>query len=260
MSKSTGETVDPLSLAEKYGSDAFRYFVMREMTVGNDAEFSLERFESRYRADLGNDLGNLLSRLLHMVASYEDGITPEVSLDEEPERRIRELWESTREETLSGFEKFRFNQGLDKTFSFVRGINKYADERTPWKLAKSEEAADRQALQTCLGTMIEALNKIDLLDPAEKSAVETRTIRGNDDIVAVSALTGDGCAAFLDLVSTRLSDGFEVLDVAIDPSDGRRLAWLYRHGEVIAREDTDLQINVTVRLSPIEAARFQREL
>ena len=157
MSKSTGETVDPLSLAEKYGSDAFRYFVMREMTVGNDAEFSLERFESRYRADLGNDLGNLLSRLLHMVASYEDGITPEVSLDEEPERRIRELWESTREETLSGFEKFRFNQGLDKTFSFVRGINKYADERTPWKLAKSEEAADRQALQTCLGTMIEAL-------------------------------------------------------------------------------------------------------
>ncbi|MEC7400761.1 MAG: methionine--tRNA ligase, partial [Verrucomicrobiota bacterium] len=67
MSKSTGETVNPLELVEQYGSDAFRYFVMREMTVGRDAEFSLERFESRYRADLGNDLGNLLSRLLHML-------------------------------------------------------------------------------------------------------------------------------------------------------------------------------------------------
>ena len=78
MSKSSGETVDPLSLAERYGADAFRYFVMREMTVGNDAEFSFERFESRYRADLGNDLGNLVSRLLHMTAAYEEGIVPAV--------------------------------------------------------------------------------------------------------------------------------------------------------------------------------------
>ncbi len=157
MSKSTGETVDPLSLAERYGSDAFRYFVMREMTVGNDAEFSLERFESRYRTDLGNDLGNLLSRLLHMTATYEEGITPEVCLDEEPEQKIRGLWERTKEETLDCYSAYQFSQGLDKTLSFIRGINKYADERTPWKLAKSDAPADRQALQTCLGTMIEAL-------------------------------------------------------------------------------------------------------
>lgn len=108
------------------------------------------------------------------------------------------------------------------------------------------------------GKMIEALNKIDLLAPAERSDVENRIVRGNDQAVAVSALTGDGCPAFLDLVSARLSDGFEILDVRVDPGDGRRLAWLYRHGEVIAREDADAQINVTVRLSPAEAARFQR--
>jgi methionyl-tRNA synthetase len=157
MSKSTGETVDPLSLAERYGSDPFRYFVMREMTVGNDAEFSLERFESRYRADLGNDLGNLVSRLLHMSATYEGGVTPEVSLNEGPEKKIVLLWESTKEEALKFFLEYQFSQGLEKVFSFIRGINKYADERTPWKLAKSEAPEDRQALRTCLGTMIEAL-------------------------------------------------------------------------------------------------------
>ena len=59
MSKSTGETVSPLALADQYGADAFRFFVMREMTVGQDAEFSLERFSSRYKGELGNDLGNL---------------------------------------------------------------------------------------------------------------------------------------------------------------------------------------------------------
>ena len=157
MSKSSGETVDPLGLAERYGADAFRYFVMREMTVGNDAEFSFERFESRYRADLGNDLGNLVSRLLHMTAAYEQGIVPAVDLDEEPEKKINELWNSTKEVVLDCFSTYQFSQALDKTFVFIRGINKYADERTPWKLAKSEEAEDRQALRTCLGTMIESL-------------------------------------------------------------------------------------------------------
>ena len=116
MSKSTGETVDPLSLAERYGSDPFRYFVMREMTVGNDAEFSLERFESRYRADLGNDLGNLVSRLLHMSATYEEGVAPEVSLNEVPEKKIGLLWESTKDEALKFFLEYQFSQGLEKVF------------------------------------------------------------------------------------------------------------------------------------------------
>lgn len=157
MSKSTGETVDPLSLAERFEPDVFRYFVLREMTVGNDAEFSLERFESRYRADLGNDLGNLLSRLLHMTATYAGGVAPEAILNEEPEQTIKSLWTMTEEQTLSYFSSYQFNQGLEKTFSFIRGINKYADERKPWKLAKSDIPEDRLALQTCLAVMIESL-------------------------------------------------------------------------------------------------------
>ena len=191
MSKSSGETVDPLGLAEKYGADAFRYFVMREMTVGNDAEFSAERFESRYRADLGNDLGNLVSRLLHMTAAYEQGIVPTVDLDEEPEKKIKELWSSTKDSVLDCFSSYQFSQGLDKAFVFIRGINKYADERTPWKLAKSEEAEDRKALRTCLGTMIESLRLANtLLAPVMPSVHEkindrlglSPSVSWNDDL------------------------------------------------------------------------------
>jgi methionyl-tRNA synthetase len=157
MSKSTGEVVDPLSLIEQRGVDAFRYFVMREMTVGQDAEFSLDRFESRYKTDLGNDLGNLVSRLFHMTATYEKGIVPKVELNEEFEQKMKANFEVAKEKALEHFNSFQFNQGLEQIFIFIRSINKYADERTPWKLAKSDSKEDRQKLKTCLGVMVESL-------------------------------------------------------------------------------------------------------
>jgi len=157
MSKSTGESVDPLELVEEYGADIFRFFVMREMKVGQDAEFSLERFESRYRADLGNDLGNLVSRLLHMCGNYFDSIVPEQQIEELPETKLKEKWEETKKHSLMHFDEFQFSQGLEQVSEFIRAINKYADERLPWKLAKSSEDKDQMDLQTCISTMVEAL-------------------------------------------------------------------------------------------------------
>ena len=157
MSKSTGETVDPLGLVEEYGADIFRFFVMREMRVGQDAEFSLERFESRYRADLGNDLGNLVSRLLHMCKNYFDSIVPERQNEDLPETNLYKRWEQTKQEALKYFDEYQFSQGLERVSEFIRAINKYADERLPWKLAKSSEEADQRNLQTCISTMVEAL-------------------------------------------------------------------------------------------------------
>ena len=92
-----------------------------------------------------------------MTAAYEEGIVPAVELDDEPEKKIKALWLSTRESVLNCFSTYQFSQALDKTFAFIRGINKYADERTLWKLAKSEDVEDRRALRTCLGVMIESL-------------------------------------------------------------------------------------------------------
>lgn len=163
MSKSTGQTVNPLELVNEYGTDIFRYFVMREMKVGQDAEFSLERFESRYRADLGNDLGNLVSRLLHMCTNYFEGIVPEASTIEEPEDILMKKWQDTKRLSLEFFTRFQFSQGLEEVSGFIRSINKYADERVPWKLAKSADLKDQQNLKTCLSTMVEALRLANVL-------------------------------------------------------------------------------------------------
>ena len=142
MSKSTGETVSPLALADQYGADAFRFFVMREMTVGQDAEFSLERFSSRYKGELGNDLGNLVSRLLHMCHQYFGGTAPDKELNEELEQNLQTRWKETAAKTLELYEIYQFHQALEETIAFVRAINKYADERAPWKLAKSDNPND----------------------------------------------------------------------------------------------------------------------
>ena len=157
MSKSTGETVSPLALADQYGADAFRFFVMREMTVGQDAEFSLERFSSRYKGELGNDLGNLVSRLLHMCHQYFDGVAPEQVLQEDLEKNLQGRWIVVLEKVLDFYQGYQFHQALDEIIGFVRAINKYADERAPWKLAKSDNVNDKNALATSLATMLEGL-------------------------------------------------------------------------------------------------------
>jgi methionyl-tRNA synthetase len=157
MSKSSGEVVNPLDLIEQFGPDAFRYFVTREMNVGQDSEFSLELFMSRYNSDLANDLGNLVSRLLNMGQRYAEGKVPTAEVEEAPEKELKGLWEDTAKELIPLFENFQFHKALERIFNFVSGINRYAETRAPWKLAKSEEAPDQAALRTSLATMAEAL-------------------------------------------------------------------------------------------------------
>jgi methionyl-tRNA synthetase len=157
MSKSSGEVVNPLDLIEQFGPDAFRYFVTREMNVGQDSEFSLDLFMSRYNSDLANDLGNLVSRLLNMGQRYAEGKVPTAEVEEAPEKELKGLWEDTAKELIPLFENFQFHKALERIFTFVSGINRYAETRAPWKLAKSEEAADQAALRTSLATMAEAL-------------------------------------------------------------------------------------------------------
>ena len=170
MSKSTGDVVNPLDLIDQFGADAFRYFVTREMNVGQDSEFSLELFLSRYNSDLANDLGNLVSRLLNMGGRYAEGKVPAAAIEEAPEQELKKLWSEVSSELMPLFEGFQFHKALDRIFAFLSGINKYAETRAPWKLAKSEDPADRLALDTSLATMAEGLRlAVVLLTPVMPS-------------------------------------------------------------------------------------------
>jgi methionyl-tRNA synthetase len=157
MSKSTGNTVNALDLADKFGVDSFRYFVTREMNVGQDSDFSEERYLRRYTSDLGNDLGNLVSRIQNMVTRYNDGVIPSVEIEEEEEKKLKKLWKETAVKVLDLSEGFQFHQSLEETFQFIRALNRYIEHRAPWKLAKSEEASDKALLQTSLAVVSEGL-------------------------------------------------------------------------------------------------------
>ena len=157
MSKSLGNIVNPLDLVDRFGADAFRYFLMREMNVGQDSDFSVDLFVTRYTSDLGNDLGNLLSRLLNMTHRYCAGTLPAAGEDGEFERSLKGLAAETVPAVIAHYDGMQFHLGLEKTFNFIRATNRYAAQRAPWKLAKSSEESDRRALETTLANMAEAL-------------------------------------------------------------------------------------------------------
>jgi len=170
VSKSAGNVINPLDYASQFGPDTFRYFVMREMKVGQDAEFSHERFLSRYSGELGNDLGNLLSRALNMLGRYMDGVIPLPTVSDEPEQTLVREFETAAVSVVERFDNLDFSVGLDSLFAYFKAINRYAEIRAPWKLAKSTEASDHEILKTSLAYMAEGLRLgVSLLKPVMPS-------------------------------------------------------------------------------------------
>ncbi len=159
MSKSLGNVVDPLSMAEKYGLSAFRYFLLREMQFGNDASFSEEALVGRLNADLANDLGNLFSRTLTMTSKYFEGKAPNGSVETPANSEILELARTAMENYQSLFTECMFSRALESLWELVRGLNKYVDSRAPWALAK---AGRDDELASVMATLLMLLRKIAL--------------------------------------------------------------------------------------------------
>ena len=166
MSKSTGNFVDPIAFADQYGADALRFFLIREMSVGQDSDFSNAQFLARYNSELANNLGNLVNRTLNMANRFAAGTLPASEVEEDAERELKALWAKTRDEALRLNEEFQFHVSLERTFAFVTATNAYIEKRAPWKLGKSTEAGDQALLRTSLATMGEALRlAVTLLAP-----------------------------------------------------------------------------------------------
>jgi methionyl-tRNA synthetase len=157
MSKSTGNVLNPLELVDEFGVDAFRYFLIREMNVGQDSDFTREQFLVRYNSELANNLGNLVNRTLNMSTRFAGGVLPAAGAAGDAESEVQALWTKTRDEVVPLCEGFQFHTALERTMAFVTATNAYIEKRAPWKLGKSTAADDLALLRTSLATMAEAL-------------------------------------------------------------------------------------------------------
>jgi len=148
MSKSLGNVVDPLGLIEEYGVDPVRYYLMREMVLGQDANFTMESFIKRYNSDLANDFGNLLSRVSNLLKKFFDGKIPRDEDDSPEGIVIKENGIKVVSDVWNHIESMRVSEAIETTLQYIRSVNKYMETMAPWKLAKSDKDAAGKVLFT----------------------------------------------------------------------------------------------------------------
>ncbi|NLV35622.1 MAG: methionine--tRNA ligase [Clostridiaceae bacterium] len=161
MSKSKGNVVDPVILIKKYGLDAVRYFLLREVPFGSDGVFSNEALIQRINADLANDLGNLVSRTIAMISKYFDGKLPVDRIEGEFDNDLKEVVLQLPQKVEELMDKLQFSTALTEIWKAISRINKYIDETMPWVLAKSDENKPR--LAAVMYNLAESLRIISIL-------------------------------------------------------------------------------------------------
>jgi methionyl-tRNA synthetase len=161
ISKSVGNLVEALALKEKYGNDAFRYFVLREMVFGLDADFSEEAFVGRLNADLANDLGNLVSRATTLIVNLGQGVVPDRVNATPAEDAVGAAFAKAKADVATAMGEFAFQRALASIWEFVGVVNRYVDATQPWALAKDPAKKDR--LAAALSTLAESLQVLGIM-------------------------------------------------------------------------------------------------
>ncbi|MBP2654340.1 MAG: metG, partial [Firmicutes bacterium] len=161
MSKSKGNVIDPIALIDEFGADAIRYFLLREIMLGNDGNFSREALIQRVNADLANDLGNLLHRTVNMINRFNAGVIAAPVASEAIDDEIIQLVRTTATDYERYMEALEINAAIKSVWTLISRANKYIDETGPWALAKDPDKKDR--LNTVLYNLAEVLRIVAIL-------------------------------------------------------------------------------------------------
>ncbi len=157
MSKSLGNVIEPNHVAEVYGPDALRFYVLREVSFGSDGEVSAEGFENRYTTELANEYGNLASRTLAMVARYRDGAVPSAA----PPAELAAEFEGMTAAVCARVDEVELTAALDEVWRRIKRLNRYVQDEEPWQLSKDEAQSER--LDQVLYTLAEGLRVVSVL-------------------------------------------------------------------------------------------------
>jgi len=175
ISKSIGNLVEALALKEKYGNDAFRYFVLRDMVFGLDADFSEESLVGRLNADLANDLGNFVARATTLIAGFEGGRLPARETPDAGSSNLEAAWRTARAAVEAAMEEFAFQRALASLWEFIGALNRFVDTEQPWALAK--DAAKAPRLRAVLYELGQALHCLGIVSspfvPAAAQKIRT---------------------------------------------------------------------------------------
>lgn len=171
MSKSLGNVVRPLDLIEEFGVDPVRYFLMRDMVLGQDANFSLEAFIRRYNSDLANDLGNLVGRISTLIRRHFDGRIPLQGPQTPQDTELRDQGEKIASDMGGRFEKMRINEGIEVALQFIRSINRYMEKTKPWKLVRQDKPRAGAVLYTASESLRIGLQLLHPIMPARTERI-----------------------------------------------------------------------------------------
>ncbi|MBA3667049.1 MAG: methionine--tRNA ligase [Sphingomonas sp.] len=180
MSKSLGNAVDPMDMADRYGVDALRYFLLREVSFGQDGSYSHEAIVNRVNSELANSFGNLVQRSLSMIFKNLDGILPAAG-DAQDDQDLLAAVKKGCEDLATEFDRFAFSQGLEAWMGAVFACNAYVDAQAPWTLKKS----DPQRMAAVLGTLVAAVRAL-------AKAVEPVIPKSAEALIALIDAAKDG--------------------------------------------------------------------